>query len=153
MAVTTRVEALRILGLPVNASEPDIKNAYKSLTKRYHPDVVGDKSTDMIAKINEAYDFLIHNPIVIGRKVLGNDEGAMVKYANRRSNRDSIKRSEFKERQKKREKEAALKKASIDARKRKEEEIRIKREAEMEAQRQIKAMEMAIVISKMLGEK
>ncbi len=151
MSVTTRVDALRILGLNANASMDDIKNAYKSLSKKYHPDVMGENYTDMFARINEAYDFLNNNPISSGRKVLGNDEKAMVRYASRRTNRDTLKRREFKEKQRKREKEEELRKASIEARRKKEEEKRIREEAEAEARRQIKAMEMAIVISKMLG--
>ena len=150
MAIATRIEALQVLGLPVNASMADIKNAYKTLSKRYHPDVVGDNSTDMFARINEAYDFLIHNRVT-SHKVLGNDDGAMTRYANRRSNRDIVRKREFSEKQRKKEKEEALKQASIEARRKMEEEKRKKREAEEEAQRQIKAMEMAIVISKMLG--
>ena len=146
MSVTTRVDALRILGLNANASMDDIKNAYKSLSKKYHPDVMGENYTDMFARINEAYDFLNNNPISSGR-----NEKAMVRYASRRTNRDTLKRREFKEKQRKREKEEELRKASIEARRKKEEEKRIREEAEAEAQRQIKAMEMAIVISKMLG--
>ncbi len=152
MAITTRVDALRVLGLPVGSTENDIKIAYKELSKKYHPDVMGDEYTEVFAGINEAYNFLINNPAT-SRKVLGNDEKAMVRYENRRSNRDKVKRYEFKERQRKREKEAELIKASKEARRRQEEEKRKKREAEKEAEMQIKAMEMAIVISKMLGEK
>ena len=139
-----------MLGLPVNASYEDIKNAYKTLSKRYHPDVVGDRYTDTFARINEAYDFLIHNRVT-SHRVLGNDEKAMAGYVKRRSNRDTLRKREFKEKQRKREKEEALKKASIEAKRKLEEEKLKKQHAEEEAERQIKAMEMAIVISKMLG--
>ncbi|MCR4610662.1 MAG: DnaJ domain-containing protein [Lachnospiraceae bacterium] len=135
-----------------NASSEEIKNAYKQLSKRYHPDVVGDVSTEMFARINEAYDFLMNNPAP-SRKVLGNDESAMVRYASRRTNRDMAKKYEFKEKQRKREKEAELKKASLEARQRKEEERKRQIELEKEKERQVRAMEMAIIISKMLGEK
>ena len=150
MAITTRVDALKTLGLPLNANETDIKSAYKRLSKKYHPDVVGDKYNDLFVNINEAYNFLINNHEAHGR-VLGNDEKAMVRYAGRRTNRDMEKRYEFREKQRKREKEAELRKASIEARKKREEEKRRKLEAEEEAKRQIKAMEMAIIISKMLN--
>lgn len=149
--ITTRVDALRIMGLPVGASSLDIKNAYKELSKKYHPDVVGEEYSGMFAQINEAYDFLMKHPAV-SRKVLGNDEKAMQRYANQRSNRDKAKRYEFKDRMRKKEKEAKLEQAAKEARRKREEEKAIKLKAEQEAERQIKAMEMAIIISKMIEE-
>ncbi|MFP4314145.1 MAG: DnaJ domain-containing protein [Alphaproteobacteria bacterium] len=50
-------EALNILGLQKNASEEDIKAAYKKLMKKVHPDSEG--SEWMAAKLNEAKDFLL----------------------------------------------------------------------------------------------
>lgn len=50
----------KILGVDKNASEQDIKNAYRTLAKKYHPDVNKDKP-DAEAKfkdINEAYSVL-----------------------------------------------------------------------------------------------
>lgn len=147
--ITTRVDALRIMGLPAGASSPDIKNAYKELSKKYHPDVVGEEYSSMFAQINEAYDFLMKNPVV-SRKVLGNDEKAMQRFANQRSNRDKAKRYEFKDRMRKKEKEARLEQAAKEARRKLEEEKELKLKAKEEAARQVKAMEMAIIISKMM---
>lgn len=50
----------RILGVPENAAEEDIKSAYRRLAKEYHPDVhPGDeKCEEMFRKVNEAYDVL-----------------------------------------------------------------------------------------------
>lgn len=53
------------LGLSKNATQKEIKDAYKNLVKKYHPDVYpGDKSyaEKMIKEINAAYDIL-SNPI------------------------------------------------------------------------------------------
>ncbi len=53
------------LGLSKNATQKEIKNAYKHLVKKYHPDVYqGDKNyaEKMIKEINGAYDIL-SNPI------------------------------------------------------------------------------------------
>lgn len=50
-----------ILGVRKTASADEIKNAYKKLVKKYHPDVyVGDKTfaEKKIKEINEAYDVL-----------------------------------------------------------------------------------------------
>lgn len=50
----------RILGVPENAAEEDIKSAYRRLAKEYHPDAhPGDeKCEEMFREINEAYDVL-----------------------------------------------------------------------------------------------
>ena len=151
MAMTTRVDALKKLGLPISASQIDIKNAYKELSKKYHPDVVGEDYSERFVEINEAYNFLNNNPVYT-RKVLGGDEKAMMRYQTQRNNRDMAKRYEFKDKKRKKEKEAQLEKAAKEARRRREEEKARKLEAEKEAKRQVKAMEMAIVISRMLGE-
>lgn len=49
----------RILGVPRNASTKEIKQAYRKLVMKYHPDVSGTKDTEEILKvINEAYSVL-----------------------------------------------------------------------------------------------
>ena len=53
----TRADALEILGLEDGASEEDIKNAYKKLIKKVHPDHEG--SEWMTAKLNQARDILL----------------------------------------------------------------------------------------------
>lgn len=50
-----------ILGVSKNASQEEIRNAYKTLVKKYHPDLYqGDKSfaEKKTKEINEAYDIL-----------------------------------------------------------------------------------------------
>ncbi len=49
-----------ILGLPANASEDDIKRAYRSLSRRWHPDLNPDNpdAAETFIKIKEAYQIL-----------------------------------------------------------------------------------------------
>jgi len=48
-----------ILGVARNATPDEIKNAYRKLVMKYHPDVNKEKdSTDKMTQINEAYDVL-----------------------------------------------------------------------------------------------
>ena len=54
----TRQEALQQLGLAPNATEAQIKNAYKDLVKRFHPDATGSADTTAYNKIVDAYKYL-----------------------------------------------------------------------------------------------
>ena len=54
------VEALEILKLSEGFCDEDLKKAYKSASKIYHPDLGG--STEMMQKVNEAYDLLLKEP-------------------------------------------------------------------------------------------
>ncbi len=49
-----------ILGVPRDASEEDIKKAFRKLARRYHPDVARDKKAaeEKFKEINEAYEVL-----------------------------------------------------------------------------------------------
>jgi curved DNA-binding protein CbpA len=48
-----------VLGVSTNATDQEIKNAYRRLVKRYHPDRRSpEASHDQIAAINHAYDIL-----------------------------------------------------------------------------------------------
>ena len=53
-----------VLGVPENASDEQIKEAYKELVKKYHPDryqdnPLADLAEDKLQEINEAYDMLM----------------------------------------------------------------------------------------------
>ncbi len=51
-----------ILGLTPGASDDEVKKAYKSLAKKYHPDVTGNdpKAAEQMQKINAAYDAIMN---------------------------------------------------------------------------------------------
>lgn len=53
----------KLLGLPKTATEADVKNAYKTLARSYHPDKVSqheiEEANRYMADLNEAYNILI----------------------------------------------------------------------------------------------
>ncbi len=48
----------RILGVSTDASEAEIKKAYRKLSRQYHPDNVGEGARDRFEKVQEAYAVL-----------------------------------------------------------------------------------------------
>lgn len=58
--ISSREEALDILGLQDGASVEEIKTAYTKLMKKVHPDAEG--SEWMAAKLNQARDILLDKP-------------------------------------------------------------------------------------------
>lgn len=65
----------RILGVSENASEEEIKKAYRELVKKYHPDLHPGDSTAAakMSEINAAYDMLKSNTDSAGRPVYHNE--------------------------------------------------------------------------------
>ncbi len=68
-------QAYRILDVGPDSSAPVIKQAYRKLQKRWHPDlqkpgtVAHTESTEMARRINEAYALIEHAPLRYGRIV------------------------------------------------------------------------------------
>src|SRR6266852_3735693 len=59
MAATQKREYYEILGVARNASDDDIKKAFRKLARQYHPDVNKDKDAEARFKeVNEAYEVL-----------------------------------------------------------------------------------------------
>ena len=56
------IDYYKILGVPKNASEKDIKKAYRKLARLYHPDLnPNDKEAERKFKeVNEAHEVLSH---------------------------------------------------------------------------------------------
>lgn len=47
-------EAAHLLGVPLEASEEEIKSAYRQKAREFHPDLAGPEGTQMMQRINEA---------------------------------------------------------------------------------------------------
>ncbi len=59
----TRREACYFLGIGENASEEQIKRAYRYKAKLYHPDANPDSDTkEYYIKVQDAYEYLIQGP-------------------------------------------------------------------------------------------
>jgi len=52
-----RQQALAVLGLPTNATIPQIKKRYRKLARRYHPDLGGD--AHQMQRLTAAYEYLM----------------------------------------------------------------------------------------------
>lgn len=55
-----------ILGIKENATEAEVKKAYRELAKKYHPDQYGtnplkELAEEKMREVNEAYDYLVKN--------------------------------------------------------------------------------------------
>ncbi len=48
----------KILGVNKNATQKEIKNAYRNLAKKHHPDATGKNSDEQFKNIQEAYSTL-----------------------------------------------------------------------------------------------
>jgi len=54
-----------VLGVNENASDDEVKSAYKELVKKYHPDKyqnnpLGDLAEEKMREVNEAYDYIMN---------------------------------------------------------------------------------------------
>ena len=62
----SRVEALRAFGLPYDATDDEVRDAYRRLAKEHHPDHVASQGEEAVAeatqkfvRIREAYEVLV----------------------------------------------------------------------------------------------
>ncbi|XP_047956513.1 chaperone protein dnaJ C76, chloroplastic-like [Salvia hispanica] len=72
-----------LLGVPVDASGVQIKDAYRKLQKKYHPDIAGDKGHESTVMLNKAYEVLVRGDLrkeydrSIGRVRVGIERNAL----------------------------------------------------------------------------
>ena len=79
----------KVLGIPTNASEAQIKEAYRELAKKYHPDKYQDNPLSELAEekfqeVNEAYDMLMNRVVAIKmlKNEIANDEESVKRFIN-----------------------------------------------------------------------
>lgn len=51
-------EAYKVLGLDTRASMQEVKNKYRALIKKYHPDVAKSGDSKKFRQLNDAYSFI-----------------------------------------------------------------------------------------------
>ncbi|KAI9084470.1 hypothetical protein K1719_033458 [Acacia pycnantha] len=73
------MDPYQILRVPRDASEFEVKKAFRDLAKQYHPDVCrGNNCSVQFHEINEAYDVVMANlrvePIMVERSEASDDE-------------------------------------------------------------------------------
>lgn len=75
----TRKEACYFLGIRENASDEQIKRAYRYKAKLYHPDANPSGDTkEYYIKVQKAYEYLLNNPYIpMGGSSAANTAGAM----------------------------------------------------------------------------
>ena len=83
-----------VLGVPENATDEQIKNAYKELVKKYHPDryqdnPLADLAEDKLAEINEAYDTIMRMRSGSGQSGYGYGSTNNYSYGNSDGYNDS----------------------------------------------------------------
>ena len=83
-----------VLGVPENATDEQIKNAYKELVKKYHPDryqdnPLADLAEDRLAEINEAYDTIMRMRSGSGQSGYGYGNTSNYSYGNSDGYNDS----------------------------------------------------------------
>lgn len=77
MAVT---DPYKVLGVSPNASEEEVKSAYRQLVKKYHPDnyadsPLADLANEKMQEVNEAYDMVINRLRANGGSSAGGQQG------------------------------------------------------------------------------
>jgi hypothetical protein len=77
-----RIHYLRLFGLNENATEEDIKKAYRKLAKKYHPDLNSDpKAQQIFIDLHEAYERLLNADVFSG----GSNKRAEQSFETRRA--------------------------------------------------------------------
>ena len=141
--IHSRMEACLILGLPISATDTQIKTAFKELSKQYHPDAQPDARLhwqyyDMV----EAYRYLMQTPAdMVAPKVLGRTKQDVSWVSGRKESDAAYAKWEKENKKRKQEKQKAFKE--------RQEQIRRDREYD-EAMKQINAIRTARAIETLL---
>ncbi len=131
--IRSKWEACQVLGIPVNATEEQIKHAYKELSKQYHPDAQPDACLHwQYYDIVEAYHFLTDENVggqrylqqafyeapTRGPKVIGEVTSSERDWVSQRRSSDAAyAKWEKRQKQRKKEKEEILEEKQREIRK------------------------------------
>lgn len=82
--INSKMQACSVLGIRLSADEGEIKSAYKSLVKLYHPDAGKYSDTAKYNEVIEAYEYLTKNDTVVASRVMGapRQEGSTVRQTS-----------------------------------------------------------------------
>lgn len=58
-----------VLGIKIGSSVEEAKNAYRKLSRVYHPDNLKTGNADKFREISEAWNYIQKNPIPVKQKV------------------------------------------------------------------------------------
>ena len=58
-----------VLGIKIGSSVEEAKNAYRKLSRVYHPDNLKTGNADKFREISEAWNYIQKNPISVKQKV------------------------------------------------------------------------------------
>lgn len=114
-------EALLVLGLKIPSSKEEVKNAYRELSKQYHPDSCKSSSLSwQYYDITAAYEYMMHMyetleqpvPSLCSGKVFGNAEEIRRQSAIRQS-KEQLRRKEKQMEKRHREEEQILREQAI----------------------------------------
>lgn len=142
--INSRMDACLVLGVKPDATEDEIKSAYKNLVKQYHPDAQKDQRLHwQYYDAVEAYEYLLSHPIIIEEKndaynmegprpnrIIGNASGTTIRYGSSRYEQEREVANW--EKRRKKEKKEELKRRQDEMRQKEEAEKRRAQESEQE---------------------
>ena len=71
--MATKRDYYEVLGVNKNATDEELKKAYRKMAKKYHPDInKSPEATEMFQKVNSAYEFLTEENIQRYNQIIKN---------------------------------------------------------------------------------
>jgi curved DNA-binding protein CbpA len=72
-----------VLGVSKNATDDEIKEAYRSLARKYHPDnyvdnPLSDLASEKMKEINDAYDAIMNERVCYANNITASDFNSVI---------------------------------------------------------------------------